>query len=46
MIKKLEKMGVKGRFLKVAKKIYKFTENEIITDERVIKRFIKGKDVR
>lgn len=45
MVKKLRKIGVKGRLLKAVEKIYKRTENEIITGESVTSKFriiIKG----
>lgn len=46
MIKKLEKLGVKGRFMEMIERIYSCTENELITEEGVTERFRTGKGVR
>lgn len=46
IIRKLEKMRVKGRFLKAIEKVCRCNENEIITNKGVMERFRTRKRVR
>lgn len=46
MVKKLEKIGVRGRFLGMIERIYRVTENEVITEEGITERFRTEKGVR